>query len=157
MSRLIVVFLSVFFLLISTNSYSADVQKRSENAGNLKLTVTGFNSDMGELSISIWDSEEEFDKGEDDKPNPFMIDTALIKVKKSEKIFKNIPFKKYAIKLFHDENKNKDLDTNFMGMPDEGFGFSNNAMGQFGPPPFGEASFDFNKSDMSIQIELTNF
>jgi uncharacterized protein (DUF2141 family) len=40
----------------------------------------------------------------------------------------------YTYKCFHDENKNQKLDTNFMGIPKEGFGFANNAKGKFGPP-----------------------
>ena len=42
----------------------------------------------------------------------------------------------------HDTNDNKELDSNLFGMPKEGFGFSNDAMGMFGPPDFKKASFE---------------
>jgi len=45
----------------------------------------------------------------------------------------------YAIKVFHDENANGELDINFLGIPKESYGFSNHARGRFGPPPFAEA------------------
>jgi len=40
---------------------------------------------------------------------------------------------KYAVSVFHDENSNGKLDTNFLGIPREGVGASNNAKGHFGP------------------------
>jgi uncharacterized protein (DUF2141 family)/fermentation-respiration switch protein FrsA (DUF1100 family) len=47
----------------------------------------------------------------------------------------NIESGKYTIQYFHDENNNKNLDTNPNGIPTEGYGFSNNAIGNYGPPP----------------------
>jgi len=42
----------------------------------------------------------------------------------------------YAIRYFHDENGNNKLDSNIFGIPKEGYGFSNNAHGMFGPHAF---------------------
>jgi uncharacterized protein (DUF2141 family) len=52
-----------------------------------------------------------------------------------------IPNGAYAISLFIDVNGNQEFDTNFLGLPKEQYGFSNNAMGTFGPPKFEPASF----------------
>ena len=49
---------------------------------------------------------------------------------------------KYAFKYFHDENSNSKLDKNWIGIPKEGFGFSNNAAGAFGPPSFEKTIFE---------------
>ncbi len=54
---------------------------------------------------------------------------------------------KYAFKYFHDENNDAKLNTNFMGIPREGYGFSNNASGKFGPPPFNKMIFEVLQSD----------
>jgi uncharacterized protein (DUF2141 family) len=40
----------------------------------------------------------------------------------------------YAIRYYHDENKNGKMDTNKYGIPKEKYGFSNNARGFMGPP-----------------------
>ena len=48
---------------------------------------------------------------------------------------------KYAFKYFHDKNVNNKLDLKWMGIPKEGFGFSNNAKGTFGPPSFEKMIF----------------
>jgi uncharacterized protein (DUF2141 family) len=47
----------------------------------------------------------------------------------------------YSFKYFHDENQNKKLDVNWIGMPKEGFGFSNDATGTFGPPDLEKTVF----------------
>lgn len=53
---------------------------------------------------------------------------------------------KYAFKYFHDENNNEKMDTNWLGIPKEGYGFSNDAKGIFGPPDFEDTIFEI-KSD----------
>ncbi len=57
---------------------------------------------------------------------------------------------KYSFKYFHDENNNKKLDTNYFGIPTEGFGFSNNVKGTFGPPSFEKTIFDL-KGERSLK------
>jgi uncharacterized protein (DUF2141 family) len=70
--------------------------------------------------------------------------------KKCIVIVENLNSGKYAFRYFHDENKNKKLDTNLIGMPKEGFGFSNNAKGKFGPPSFKQMIFKVDKDSMII-------
>jgi len=55
--------------------------------------------------------------------------------------FTDVSEGRHAIKAFHDVNDNGELDTNWMGIPTEPYGFSNDAMGTFGPPSFQDASF----------------
>lgn len=59
----------------------------------------------------------------------------------------------YALSVIHDENENDKLDTNFIGIPKEAFGFSNNPRIYFGPPSFEKASFELNK-DSAITIKM---
>lgn len=47
----------------------------------------------------------------------------------------------YAVAAFHDENANNDLDRNFLGIPSEGTGASNDAHNMFGPPSYDDARF----------------
>ena len=55
------------------------------------------------------------------------------------------------IRFFHDENQDKELDTNILGIPREGFGFSNDAMGKLGPKDFKEWLFDVS-DDTTIRM-----
>jgi uncharacterized protein (DUF2141 family) len=62
-------------------------------------------------------------------------------------VLKNLKPGNYAFKYFHDENDDEKLNTNFVGMPKEGFGFSNNAKGTFGIPAFEKMIFEVTQSD----------
>lgn len=68
--------------------------------------------------------------------------------------FEYLPFGEYAIKAFHDEDANDDLNTNFIGIPVEDYGFSNNARGMFGPPSWQDAKFELNDDDKVVEIEI---
>jgi len=59
----------------------------------------------------------------------------------------------YAVALFHDENGDGKLDTNFMGIPREGVGVSNNKLRSFGPPKWDDAKFVL-KGDLVIDVAL---
>jgi uncharacterized protein (DUF2141 family) len=59
----------------------------------------------------------------------------------------------YAVAVFHDENGNGKLDTNFLGIPSEGVGVSNNATGSFGPPKWDDAKF-LLRNNALLKIQL---
>jgi uncharacterized protein (DUF2141 family) len=61
-------------------------------------------------------------------------------------IIENLKPGKYSFKFIHDENMNNKLDTNWIGIPKEGFGFSNNPKMTFGPPSFEKTLFELNRS-----------
>ena len=55
--------------------------------------------------------------------------------------------------FFIDANENKKLDKNFIGIPKEQYGFSNNAMGAFSAPTFEQAKFIvLNKANQNIKL-----
>ena len=60
----------------------------------------------------------------------------------------------YAVAVFHDENDNHRLDTNFLGLPVEGYGFSNNAAISLGPPAFAAVRFTAKPGDNAVPITL---
>lgn len=73
-----------------------------------------------------------------------------IKENKCTIVIDNLKPGKYAVRYFHDENGNGALDTNSLGIPTEGYGFSNDAYGMFGPKPFSEWLFEFKASKKII-------
>lgn len=68
--------------------------------------------------------------------------------------FSNLTPGKYAVRYYHDENMNGKMETNLVGKPTEGYGFSNNVTGKFGPPPFEKWLFDI-KADTTITLKPT--
>ena len=57
--------------------------------------------------------------------------------------------------VFHDENMNQKLDKDFVGIPKEGYGASNNPKKKIGPPSFEDASFRLSGvAQQSVEIKL---
>ncbi|CCG52245.1 Protein of unknown function [Flavobacterium indicum GPTSA100-9 = DSM 17447] len=116
---------------------------------NKKLTieVTGFENNKGQVVVGLCNSEKTFLK-------VFVYGkTQKIENKKAIIVFDNIPVGEYAVCIFHDENLNNKLDSNFFKIPTEDFGFSNNVRGYFGPPEYKEAKFMLH-SNKNISIKV---
>jgi uncharacterized protein (DUF2141 family) len=116
----------------------------------LQVTVTHIKGQKGDIIVGVFDNDENFLK----KP----IDSKMIKVSGDSitVVFENLKPGKYAVSVIHDSNKNNDLDKNKLGIPKEGFGFSNNVMGSMGPPTFERAQFDLtpDQNDLDIDIKM---
>lgn len=121
------------------------------HAYDLRVNIEGLKSDTGEVSIGVYDTKETFLK----KHAELEGHRVTITNSKSFTTFKNLKKKKYAIAIYHDENLNGVLDSNFLGIPKEGFAFSNNVVSLLSAPSFDEASFILNK-DINITL-LTNY
>ena len=61
---------------------------------------------------------------------------------------------KYAVAVYQDVNGNRKLDSNFLGIPREPVGESNNPRPRFGPPTFQQCAFEIGKEDRQISISL---
>jgi len=68
--------------------------------------------------------------------------------------FDKLPAGTYAVSAFLDENGNGKLDKNFLGMPTEPWGVSNNPKRGMRAPHFDEASFEYDGGGKNIEIEL---
>lgn len=62
-------------------------------------------------------------------------------------VFKDVPEGDYALTAFHDENGSGEIDRNPLGIPTEGYAFSNDAMGFMGPPSFEDAAVTVAEAD----------
>lgn len=60
----------------------------------------------------------------------------------------------YAVALFGDENENGHFDTNFLGIPVEGYGFSNNPTLFLGPPDLDEVRIAVHPGDNPVAIKM---
>lgn len=99
----------------------------------VEVTIKGIEEIKGSVLVAVYCDEESFMKEH--------CDSKKIKATSHEitVMFENVKSGDYAITTFHDENDNDKLDTNFMGIPKELYGFSNDAKGSFGPPSFEKA------------------
>ena len=60
----------------------------------------------------------------------------------------------YAVAVYHDENANVKFDKNWIGLPAEGYGISNNPKIFLSPPTFGEAKFEALMGPTVIPVEV---
>lgn len=109
-----------FLLLIPFTALSAQF--------SLTVEIVKLDNNKGVVIVDLLDKEE---KSLKDKTLEISNLSCVV-------VFDSLRQDLYAIRYFHDENQNEELDTNFMGIPKEGFGFSNDAIGKFGPKDFSE-------------------
>jgi uncharacterized protein (DUF2141 family) len=121
-----------------------------EKTGTLRVMVTGLKHNQGIVRIALSNTKVNYDSREEAYQG---IETH-IQNKKTSAHFTNIPHGTYAIKLYHDENSNGKLDSNFLGIPKEPYGFSNNVRGRFGPPSFKKAQFTFHTDTLTVTIKI---
>ena len=60
----------------------------------------------------------------------------------------------YAVAVYHDENDNHHFDRTLIGLPAEGYGFSNDAPIRLGPPSFAAVRFQVGSGETRIAIRL---
>jgi uncharacterized protein (DUF2141 family) len=66
----------------------------------------------------------------------------------------DLPAGTYAVQAFHDRNDDGHLDRGALGIPREGFGFSNNPPLGFKGPSFARASFVHGSEAQTIALKL---
>ncbi|MBD0400135.1 DUF2141 domain-containing protein [Flammeovirga sp. EKP202] len=137
-------------LLLSTLFFSFYLNIM-EDKNTVEVTITEVTSDKGKLMIGLYNKENTFPKYEE------VYQGQIISAQKGKVncTFSNLPKGEYAIAVWHDENNNQSLDTNWVGIPKEKYGFSNNPDSRFGAPSFKKATFDFNQDKtISLTIKL---
>ena len=104
-------------------------------AADLYLKITNITEPGGTVNWSLFDSPGHYAEN----MNPVMTARNRVEGDSLQLTLHDLPPGTYAIKLFHDANGNGELDTNLVGMPVEGYGFSNDA-GRLGPASFEDAA-----------------
>jgi uncharacterized protein (DUF2141 family) len=118
--------------------------------GNLNIKISGFENDEGDCWFALDNSEVVYES----KDSVF-IGKILPIINRSVNLrIDSLEYGYYAIKAFHDENRNGKIDLNFLGIPTEDYGYSNNASGWFGPPRWEKTRFLLNQREMTIEISV---
>jgi uncharacterized protein (DUF2141 family) len=126
-------------------------------AADLKITVDNLRSDAGQLLICVFSMEASDAKAYPDceKGRPIRSQKASISNGKVALTYTGLKDGVYAIAAIHDENGNGKLDTNFVGIPTEGIGISNNPR-LMGAPGFEEAKFNIT-GNTAVAITMKYF
>jgi uncharacterized protein (DUF2141 family) len=129
----------LFFVLLS---YAVGLNAQCK----LEIEITNLRNNHGQIVFELVDENKQSIKRERRK----------IENNQCTFVFNDLKIGHYAVQYFHDENSNGELDTNFFGIPNEGCGFSNNAMGAFGPKDFKEWLFLIS-GDKKITLQTRYF
>ncbi|KRO33920.1 MAG: hypothetical protein ABS21_00690 [SAR86 cluster bacterium BACL1 MAG-121105-bin34] len=113
-------------------------------AGELIINL-GNQDKSGTLMLALYDNPEDYEnsvkKEKQSEVGVLAGIEAYIESQKLSQFTLDLPDGSYAIALFIDLNGNKKIDKNFLGIPKEQYGFSNNAMGTLSAPTFEQAQF----------------
>ncbi len=134
MKKLIVLILSLSFTYLSAQN-------------KITVKVKNLSPISGELYVGLYNSDSTFLKKEYKSIKVEVeSNTAIV-------VFDSIPNGTYAISTFHDANSNQKFDTYIFGIPKEGYSFSNNARGMFGPASYEDASFEVVNKDIFQELK----
>jgi uncharacterized protein (DUF2141 family) len=132
--------LSVIALLCSASVPST--------ANTLNINFEGIESTKGTIYMVMFDSQDAYSN----QGKPAFTKVISVNSETASVEISDVSSGTYAIKSFLDINENQQMDTNFVGLPIEQYGFSNNA-GRFGPASFEDAAFEVT-GDSNISIRL---
>ena len=128
------------------------VQLRPENdatTGTLAVHLTGIPSVQGTVFIELYDRDTYFDYSR--VPNEQVV---TVTANEMTVTLEHVPAGRYIVVGSHDANGNNELDTGFLGIPTETYGFSRGARGAFGPPDFEAGAFDFDGTTATVDVLL---
>jgi uncharacterized protein (DUF2141 family) len=117
-------------------------------AADLIITISGFENSNGVAKVAVVNSKDNYNEDTPFKGYNFKI----VNNKVVETI--PLPYGEYAVKVFHDENSNGELDKRLFGIPAEAYGFSNDARGTIGPPEYEKAAFKLDSPNKEITITI---
>lgn len=124
---------------------------QKECKSNLTVKILGIKNKQGQIFLSLFNSQQGFPNNGNKA-----IETYCIEVTDTQETvnFPNLEPGSYAVAVFHDENNDEALNVNCLGIPIEGFGFSNNPRILKGIPKFEDSTVMVNDSNTNIEIKL---
>jgi uncharacterized protein (DUF2141 family) len=144
--------LAIYVALAMAAATPALAQNSAHQKNVLRVHLDGFRNNNGKAHCSLFNDppafpehgEKAFKEGE----------APSIRNAYAEIDFTGIPPGKYALVCYHDENSNGKFDESALGMPKEGYCFSNNVKPMLSAPNFDESAFDYKGGDQPISITM---
>ena len=141
----------VCVMLCCLSSWAVQGQEAVTASGEttLHVTITDLRNTKGKVMVSLYRHEHEL------MGKPWL--THLLDIseeKEAATAFTDLPAGNYAVAVFHDKNENGELDTNFLGIPKEGYGWSNNPKPTFRAARYDECVFTIAQSEQSVAMTI---
>lgn len=146
-------FIAAALFIIAATPKSATSQTNSDIP--IEISIDNVRNKKGKILVSIFKTEKSFDQEKPEVQQTF-----------SKKEIKGGKFKTtlllppgtYGIAILDDENSDKEMNYNLLGMPKEGYGFSNFYHSGYSKPKFSNFSFKLSKGKKILSgIKLRYF
>jgi uncharacterized protein (DUF2141 family) len=140
-------FVGTIAIVSSMNALSAN----AISVGALTLAVEGLRNLKGQVCVSVFNSSQGFPT-----QGANAVRQKCVKITDQQLTiqFDGLAPGTYAVAVLHDENSDGQANRNVLGIPNEGFGFSQNPRIVAGPPKFGDAAVLVAGRNTEVQIQL---
>jgi uncharacterized protein (DUF2141 family) len=136
---------------LTAMAMTAAATASAQQGNTISAPIQGLRNNVGEVRCGLFNSDATFRK-----PGQQMMGVAVpIVNQQATCVFNNVPPGTYAIAAFHAEKNETQLQTNFLGIPKEGYGFSRNPSTTFGPPGFSDAAYAYAGGATSWPISIS--
>lgn len=140
--------------LVSAAAAAADPSvltlSTAEQGVLLTVRVAGLRNERGRVAVALFAAAQGFP----DQRRALVGQLAQIEGGRAAVTFSGVRPGVYAVAVLHDENDNAKMDFNFLGMPLEGYGFSNDASAALGPPSFAAAAFRLSPRPSYVAVRI---
>lgn len=133
-------------LLLLTGTIILFAAQMQAQNGKLNVRFENLKSNDGKVMVALFEGKENFAKKES-------IQNATLAIENNCATWNvdSIAEGEYIIVAFHDENDNEKLDLGIMGIPAEGYAFSNNTIAEMGPPNPDKMLFEVKAEETATQ------
>ena len=122
---------------------------QNASVGTLTVRISGFTHTKGAAMVALTDA-----KGFLARNAALRQQSLPVREGQVTWVVRDVPYGSYAVQAYHDENSNRRLDRNFLGIPSEPYGFSNDARSMMRAPTYEEAAFTVAAAAMTIEIRI---
>jgi uncharacterized protein (DUF2141 family) len=141
-------------VVLGVGTLASDLQAEDNPPGDvMRVTFREIKNNTGKMLCWAWASENGFPK--ETSKAALGPRGSSIQNKQAVVEFDKVPAGTYAIGCVHDENNNGKMDTNFMGMPTEGYAASNDARAFAAPPKFSDAKFAYKGGPARFNLKVS--
>jgi len=151
MKKLFTIFTALFFTTSAAVFAAENSLEPPAQFGSITVHISGIKNLPGMFGVSLYNSKKGF-PGKHQQACA----SAMKKMTSNAEtvVFEHLPYGSYAVSIMHDENNNGKLDTNFIGIPKEGVGVSNNPEIGFGGPKFQDSVFTLDKQELEVTVAM---
>ena len=123
----------------------------SSPQGVIKINFENIQVAKGSIKLALYHSAEAF---LDTEKAAGLYSFDVMKKGSFSATIGDLEYGEYAIAIFHDENNNDKLETNFFGIPTEPYSFSGSGHSKWKPPVFEDAKFVVADNEISLSLRL---